>query len=380
VTQIGNTSCQFSGNFTVQQGIYNLNSYQLSVFGNSTINNSALLMLPPASLFIMSNNKTLSVNNGGILQANGTDGDPVTIRANTPTAWFNFNVNSGGTISSDYCLFKNMTTNGVNVQPGAIVDASHSFNGCTFQDGAANGALLTINNNQTLTVFDAIFPTNTWSGASNVAKTVNSGQVNFVNYSGGFSGEDYDADIYNLINWIPATNTVTGVVPSNTSNCYDASNTVTVAGPGSTFLVESGGSATVIAGVRILFQYGTRVEPGGYMHGYITITNDYCGSLGYSMVSAPTGTKEQPVIATNNRFNVYPNPSTGKFTITLKEGLPDEKIHLELFNLQGERLFFTDSFNGNQQTLDLSGMNPGIYILKLVSGGDLETYKLVKTN
>ena len=96
-----------------------------------------------------------------------------------------------------------MSAQGVNVQPAGIVDPLHAFTGCTFQDGIAAGTLLTINNNQTLTVRNAVFPTNTWGGASNVSKTLNQGQVYFVDYSGGFSGESFDNDAFSRVTWVP---------------------------------------------------------------------------------------------------------------------------------------------------------------------------------
>ncbi len=44
-----------------------------------------------------------------------------------------------------------------------------------------------------------------YGGASNVKKTVNTGMVNFVNATGAFSGEAYDADEYYRIHWTVAT-------------------------------------------------------------------------------------------------------------------------------------------------------------------------------
>ena len=96
-----------------------------------------------------------------------------------------------------------MSAQGIYVQPTGIVDPLHAFKGCTFQDGIAAGTMLTINNNQTLTVRNAVFPTNTWGGASNVSKTLNQGQVCFVDYSGGFSGESFDNEAFIRVTWVP---------------------------------------------------------------------------------------------------------------------------------------------------------------------------------
>jgi hypothetical protein len=61
--------------------------------------------------------------------------------------------------------------------------------------------LLIIDNNQTLDVTGAVFPENTWGGGYNVTKYLNTGTVNFTDYTGDFSGESYDYDPNNRINW-----------------------------------------------------------------------------------------------------------------------------------------------------------------------------------
>jgi hypothetical protein len=131
---------------------------------------------------------------------------------------------------------------------------------------------------------------------------------------------------------VPTNTIVNGTVPSPLHLCFDATNTVTVAGGGSTFVVEPGGSAVMIAGVKISYLYGTTVQPGGYMHGYITTTGSYCGSLPPAMVAAVvtgvTGPEEvQPLaVPQDGRFFIYPNPTTGRFTLVRKGGMPELKL------------------------------------------------------
>ncbi len=382
VTQVGNTSCQFDGNLTVQQGGYNLNGYYLSVFGNTDIMNLGTLLLPPASLFIMSDGKSLNVNSGGALQINGTLGNPVTVRANLTTSRFNFNVNSGGTIAADYCVFKNNTANGVYVKSGATIDAAHAFTGCTFQDGATGGALLTIDNNQTLALGNAIFPANTWGGTYNVAKTINQGQLNFVDYTGDFSGENYDNDAFNRINWgpvVPENLSVTGTIPSGTNNCYNALNTITVAGGGSSFVVENGGSATLIAGSKVSILYGAHVEAGGYLHAYITTTSDWCSSLPPAMVATVTGEAEMAELPVPSRFNIFPNPTNGKFTLVQKGDDPNGAVRVNIFGMYGELLQTETIINERSHEFNVSNLMSGMYFVKVEKNGQMELFKLILT-
>ena len=94
-----------------------------------------------------------------------------------------------------------MNTNGINLLSGSLVDPVYSFNYCTFQNGQAGGRLMSVENNQVFSVENAVFPTNTWSGAYNVYKAVNAGTVNFITATGGFAGESFDFDPNFRVNW-----------------------------------------------------------------------------------------------------------------------------------------------------------------------------------
>ncbi|OQX72255.1 MAG: hypothetical protein B6D61_14405 [Bacteroidetes bacterium 4484_249] len=112
-----------------------------------------------------------------------------------------FEIASGGTISAEYTIFEYLGSQGLIINPGAIVDTNHAFTSCTFRDAAAGGSLITINNDQDFTVDGAIFPANTWSGTYNAVKTVDQGHVTFTNVTGEFAGENYENDNYNRIDW-----------------------------------------------------------------------------------------------------------------------------------------------------------------------------------
>lgn len=548
VTQVGNTSCQFTGNFTINNGVYNLNGYDFHASGGLAINSGATFSMPAGSDLAIVGGQTLNVGSGGLLSIAGTAGNLATIRSNVTSSRYNLTVNSGANIAAEYCTFKHMTTNGVNVMSGAWVDPAHAFRGCVFQDGQSLGSLLTINNSQTLTIRNAVFPTNTWAGSYNVAKGLNAGQVYFVNYSGAFAGEDFDNDAFGRVTWVPtlvatptatpamicagstsqlhanpsggiapytylwtpstgltstaienpvatlmgtitynvlvtdalgttASNTVTvtvipympvsvsiaasanpsppgnfvlytatpvnggsfpayqwkvnganvgtglstySYVPLNgdvvtcvmtssymcptgspaTSNaitmiivntntsvtgniiaplnlCFDASNTITVAGGGTTFTVQSGGSATMIAGQKIRYLPTTVVYSGGYMHGYITLTHSYCGSLPPAMVAISTGTSETPAPAEGEHFAIYPNPTSGMFTLYQQNATVPGTVDVEVLTIKGEKVFKTilrDVFKG---TFDLRGQPSGMYLVKIRKADDLQVMKLI---
>ncbi len=178
-------------NITVTQGA------TLYVDGNLNINAGEINLNEGATLS-MGNNRTLSVNNGAGLNLNGSATNPALI---TSPGYFIFDINSGGNIGAQYAIFERMSSNGLNIKAGATISPSSPFNNSVFRNGQAGGTLLTINNNQVVTVSNAEFPANTWGGSYNVTKTINNGEVHFADASGGFAGTPFENDPFSRVFW-----------------------------------------------------------------------------------------------------------------------------------------------------------------------------------
>lgn len=74
------------------------------------------------------------------------------------------------------------------------------------------------------------------------------------------------------------------------------------------------------------------------------------------------------------KITLFPNPSSGKFTI--KSNHPIYAI--EINNVLGEQLY--SNFNVSQPTLneiDIVGNDKGVYFIKIDSGGEIKTHKIV---
>jgi hypothetical protein len=73
-------------------------------------------------------------------------------------------------------------------------------------------------------------------------------------------------------------------------------------------------------------------------------------------------------------FTSYPNPvNNGRLTITTSNS--DEK-EVAIYSVLGKRVF-AQKFSGNNKQLDVSQINSGIYIMKVIEGGKVATKKLV---
>lgn len=73
-------------------------------------------------------------------------------------------------------------------------------------------------------------------------------------------------------------------------------------------------------------------------------------------------------------FAVFPNPVTSGFvTIKTTDRAPKE---ISIYNVLGKRVFVQKYSTASKQ-FDISSLNSGIYIMKVIEGDKIETKKLV---
>jgi hypothetical protein len=162
--------------------------------------------------------------------------------------------------------------------------------------------------------------------------------------------------------------------------CYDANNVIIVAGSGTTFTVHPGASATMIAGIKILYLPGTTAMPGSYMHGYITTSGIFCPRAPV-ITGTSTETEEPELFLANTRgsdLKVYPNPTTGTLTLEIPYTSERNVTVAELYSSLGEMVLREEFPIESKHRLSLSLQPPGVYILRINTGKEIRTIKVIR--
>jgi PKD repeat protein len=116
---------------------------------------------------------------------------------------------------------------------------------------------------------------------------------------------------------------------------------------------------------------------GGQYEVTLTATNQ-CGfqSTTIEITVQANNVEDIPGIS---RFDVFPNPNSGRFTLVM-EGAPQNELELSLTNVLGQRLHSEKAdFRSGQLTRDFSfsQLSAGMYILQVKSGEKAMFRKLV---
>ncbi|RLD58158.1 MAG: hypothetical protein DRJ05_08520 [Bacteroidetes bacterium] len=187
----------------IVDGTLDANNFTISSNGNVYIYGNGKLQV--------NNNSTLKMGasdgvilEGGMLEAIGATGNMPVIENITGLDYYYINAFSGGTLSAEYAIFRNLDNSGIYIDTDGLIDIAHPLDNCMFETGNGTGisVYLTVNNNQNLVVDGVDFgdlPGGTDS--YNVRKTINQGSLSFTNSFGNFAGPAYEKDDFDLIDW-----------------------------------------------------------------------------------------------------------------------------------------------------------------------------------
>ncbi|MDP1548393.1 MAG: T9SS type A sorting domain-containing protein, partial [Anaerolineales bacterium] len=180
------------------------------------------------------------------------------------------------------------------------------------------------------------------------------------------SGNPASASEIMVVQGLTPVNTVSGIIAGGNSKCYSATQTLTVAGGTTTFVVEAGSSVTMIAGQNIRYLPGTSINPGGYMHGYITTDNQYCGQQAPSIPLIVAGENQLPYTSEQTFFTIYPNPTNGNFTLEQRSGRVYDKVQVEVYNMHGKKVVQGELIGEKKHEFRTSDLPHGLYFVTVV--------------
>ena len=199
-----------------------------------------------------------------------------------------------------------------------------------------------------------------------------------------FEDDDPDPDIPFI------RNLITDDIFQGEDQCFDAAETIILASGGDTFIVDANTGVDLIAGESIRMLPGTRVEHGGYMHARITSSSGPFCDVEEAIVAtmegyAPEQTASQEPLTTNELdnpdkpfFKVYPNPTTGEFTVEIMDGYTDAAYTIKVYGMRGEVIIHNVRLTGLQQHLSLQGRQPGLYMVRVQRGHDVHVERIIK--
>jgi hypothetical protein len=172
---------------------------------------------------------------------------------------------------------------------------------------------------------------------------------------------------------VPAHTVASGIV-----ECYKAQQTITA----QNLVVESGGNVKLIAGTKITLQPGVHAKAGSAFHGWISAT-DLCGSAPSQLIS---GTDDQvspqesgkEFFAQDKLFRVYPNPTTGEFTLELLKFDALSNITVNIYGMQGNKIQSAELPARKRYTFNLSDSKAGLYLIQVMNNGVTGVTRIVK--
>jgi len=79
----------------------------------------------------------------------------------------------------------------------------------------------------------------------------------------------------------------------------------------------------------------------------------------------------------NSLINIYPDPSNGKFQIAVNNSDLTKNFELEIYNIQGEKVFYLLTKQLNNSPIDISDQPSGIYVLRLKYENGITIKKII---
>ncbi|MCX6278974.1 MAG: PKD domain-containing protein [Bacteroidetes bacterium] len=325
-----------------------------------------------------------NVSSGGTI-VSGAGSNSIVVSWAIPGQYYvNVNyTNSSGCMATNPSIL-NVTVTGAPVAPGSIFGLSSV---CV----EASGVAYSVNPIQNVDTYSWTLPLGATlaSGAGSNSITVNfpnfvtTGNIRVLGVNSCFTGPpspNFQVKTNALLTGQVTLNNM--VIGNGQQECLAVQNIIV--GGNAPFTVEEGGEVRLIASENILFLPGSLVHYAGYLNAAITQQCIPCNSL-KSPVLSPIITESGNAleifnnIETDQLFRIYPNPTTGQFTIESRMSGSMPTIILQVFDFMGKKLTEEQIQGFSQGVFSISQFPDGIYNIRLIAGEHIQIQRIIKT-
>jgi len=129
--------------------------------------------------------------------------------------------------------------------------------------------------------------------------------------------------------------------------------------------------------------FAQRVEFGYDQRGNRNLRTIVFGKLTDTLVQDDPGLKHLNPEVFNDKigaisFNIFPNPTKGQIIIKITGEITERSVGYKVLNLQGQLIVQEDFIGSGQAMIDLSGEDPGVYLLIISHQTAQKVWKIVK--
>lgn len=96
------------------------------------------------------------------------------------------------------------------------------------------------------------------------------------------------------------------------------------------------------------------------------------------MVAAATGTGETQQEMQKQFYRIYPNPTTGVFTLELSNSDTSRKTMVEIYGMKGEKLLSYELTGAQKHEFSLSGNPAGIFLIRVINERNSGISRIIK--
>ena len=168
------------------------------------------------------------------------------------------------------------------------------------------------------------------------------------------------------------------VIEDGNSGCFDSEDKVVLAGSGTNFLLESGATLELAAVNSIILKDGFRAHAGSYAHFFIDPNGDFCNHPNLLTIQEESFIEPIEEIAEGKTTNLYPNPTSGNFTLEVTGFESEVPTIVEILGTMGERVFINKVKGETTLHFNFEDRPAGIYIVRVLNGDDVSVQKLIK--